>query len=173
MAFIMVINAMHDSEIAEILDTLKSNGLRIATAESLTCGGIANALTRISGASDAVNGGFCVYTNEIKTKLLGVPKDMLDRHTAVSEPVARAMAEGALEGADADIAVAVTGYAGKGPSPDMDGVVFISVARNFNTRARAETEVWKHRFPGGREEVRQRTIDAALEHVRDTLTLAL
>lgn len=162
---------MEDTDIAALLDTLRRHNLRIATAESLTCGGIANALTRISGASDAVNGGFCVYTNEIKTKLLGVPKDMLDRHTAVSEPVARAMAEGALEGANADIAVAATGYAGKGPSEDMDGVVYISVAWNFNTRARAETEVWKHRFPGDREEVRRRTVDAALEHVRDTLKL--
>ena len=167
----MVINAMHDSEIAEILETLKSNGLRIATAESLTCGGIANALTRISGASDAVNGGFCVYTNEIKTKLLGVPKDMLDRLTAVSGPVARAMAEGALERTGSDITVAVTGYAGKGPSEDMDGVVYVSVAQNFNGRARPETEVWRHQFPGGREEVRRRTVDAALEHVRDTLKL--
>jgi nicotinamide-nucleotide amidase len=166
---------MHDSEITELLQALRDHGLRIATAESLTAGGIANVLTRIGGSSDVVNGGFAVYTNEIKTKLLGVPKAMLDEFTAVSAPVARAMAEGALERADSDLAVSVTGYAGPATGPegtDMGGVVYMGVARNFNTASGGvETQIFPHRFPGGREEIRQRTIHAALEHVRDTLKL--
>ena len=165
---------MKDPEISDLLQALRVRELRIVTAESLTAGGIANALTRVAGASRVVNGGLIVYTNDMKTKLLGVPKPMLDKFTAVSAPVAQAMALGALERTGSDIAVAVTGYAGPAAGPkgeDMSGVVFIGIARNFNAAADNTANVWSHQFSGSREEIREKTINAALEHVRETLTL--
>ena len=88
--------------------------LLIATAESCTGGLLAGLLTEIPGSSDMVERGFVTYSNAAKTELLGVPADLIARHGAVSEEVARAMAEGALRNTPADVAVSVTGIAGPG-----------------------------------------------------------
>ena len=141
---------------AKVLTALA--GKRLATAESLTGGGIGQAITSVSGASAVFAGGVICYTNEVKHKVLGVSEEVLDACGAVSAPVAEAMARGAREVIGADVAVAVTGLAG----PDGDefgnpvGTVFIGYAdgqRNF-----AE----EYHFQGDRAEVREQTIEAAL-----------
>ena len=99
---------------AEVLKAL--SGRRLATAESLTGGGIGAAVTSVSGASAVFAGGVISYTNEVKHNVLGVPEEVLDTCGAVSAPVAQAMAQGAKGVIGADVAVAVTGLAG----PDGD-----------------------------------------------------
>jgi nicotinamide-nucleotide amidase len=97
-----------------LLDEARGKNLRIVTAESCTGGLIAGLLTEIPGSSDVVERGFVTYSNEAKEDLLAVPTDLIHRHGAVSEQVARAMAEGALKHSLAQLAVAVTGIAGPG-----------------------------------------------------------
>ena len=140
-------------------DVLKAlSGRKIATAESLTGGGIGSAITSVSGASKVYAGGIISYTNEVKHRVLGVPTEYLDNLGAVSAPVAQAMAEGACRVLQADVAVSVTGLAG----PDGDeyghpvGTVFIGYADGKTAFAR------EHHFDGDREQVREQTIEAAL-----------
>lgn len=163
---------MQDTDVEKLLGDMAGRNFKIATAESLTCGLIGSTLTRISGASVVVNGGFMVYSDAIKNKLLDVPVEVLARFTAVSEPVARYMAQGALRKTGSQIAVAVTGYAGStgGLAPGSDGLVYIGLAWRFNDAADGEyNEVFEHRFAGNRDEVRQQTVDTALGHVKNLL----
>lgn len=148
---------MRQSLSVEVLERLK--GKRLATAESLTGGGIGSAITAVPGASAVYAGGIISYTNHVKHKLLGVSEELLTRFGAVSAPVAEAMAQGARRALDADIAVSVTGLAG----PDGDefghsvGTVFIGYAD-------AQTVCCQeHHFSGDRQQIRQQTIDAGLE----------
>lgn len=144
---------------AEVLKAL--SGRRLATAESLTGGGIGAAVTSVSGASAVFAGGVISYTNEVKHNVLGVPEEVLDTCGAVSAPVAQAMAQGAKGVIGADVAVAVTGLAG----PDGDefgnpvGTVFIGYADDKTAFAR------EYHFHGDRASVREQTICAALELV--------
>src|SRR5215470_6594765 len=116
---------------SSLLDRMRSANLKVATAESCTGGLVAGVLTEIAGSSDVLERGFVTYSNEAKMELLGVPEAMLAEHGAVSEPVARAMAEGALAHSHADIAVAVTGVAGPGGGSAAKpvGLVHIATAR--------------------------------------------
>ncbi|QPC41577.1 CinA family protein [Kaustia mangrovi] len=118
-------------EAKEVLDLCRSAGLKVATAESCTGGLVSACLTDIAGSSDVVERGFVTYSNDAKMELLGVPADMLTAHGAVSEQVARAMAEGALERSHADIAVSVTGVAGPGGGTQDKpvGLVHLACAR--------------------------------------------
>ncbi len=100
----------------QILTEGRKSGAIVATAESCTGGMVAAALTDLPGSSDIFAGGFVTYSNAMKTDALGVPADMIAAHGAVSEPVARAMAEGARRLADATVAVSITGIAGPGGS---------------------------------------------------------
>lgn len=95
-----------------VLQLLRAKGATLTTAESCTGGLIASMLTRIPGSSDAFHAGFVSYSNSVKASVLDVPQAVLDEHGAVSEPVVRAMAHGALDKADADYAIAVSGIAG-------------------------------------------------------------
>ena len=141
---------------AKVLTALA--GKRLATAESLTGGGIGQAITSVSGASAVFAGGIISYTNEVKHKVLGVPVEILDTCGAVSAPVAKAMAEGARRVIGADVAVSVTGLAG----PDGDefgnpvGTVFIGYADEQTAFAR------EYHFTGDRAGIREQTIEAAL-----------
>jgi nicotinamide-nucleotide amidase len=116
---------------ADLLDVCKARKLMIVTAESCTGGLLAAALTDAPGASATVSGGFVTYANEAKTGFLGVPADLIEQHGAVSEPVARAMAEGAIGNSEADLAVSITGIAG--PKSDEShkpvGLVHFAAAR--------------------------------------------
>lgn len=100
----------------DILTACRGKGLRIATAESCTGGMVAAAITDIAGSSDVFDRGFVTYSNAAKTDMLDVSPETLDSHGAVSEQVAREMAEGALCASLADVAIAITGIAGPGGS---------------------------------------------------------
>lgn len=144
----------------QALDACIDAKLMIATAESCTGGLVAAALTAIAGSSAAVERGFVTYSNEAKTELLGVPPEMLDRHGAVSEPVARAMAEGALRHARCHIAIGITGIAGPGGGSTEKpvGTVHLAAARNGKaTRHRVSV------YPGDRDAVRLAAALTALE----------
>ena len=97
-----------------VVEAAAGRGLTVALAESCTGGLVSGALTAIAGSSAVVERGFVTYSNAAKHDLLGVPMDLIERHGAVSEPVARAMAEGALRYSTAQVSVAVTGVAGPG-----------------------------------------------------------
>jgi nicotinamide-nucleotide amidase len=118
-------------EAASLLDACRARSLKLATAESCTGGLIAALLTEIPDSSDVVERGFVTYTNAAKTEQLGVPADLIVMHGAVSEPVARAMAEGALAHSQADLAVSVTGVAGPGGGTTTKpvGLVHLAVAQ--------------------------------------------
>jgi nicotinamide-nucleotide amidase len=136
----------------------------LATAESCTGGMIAAALTDIAGSSDVVERGFVTYSNQAKTDLLGVSPALLAAHGAVSAEVAEAMAQGALQHAPVDLAVAVTGIAGPGGGSAAKpvGLVHFGIARRGGAVA---TE--HHVFPGDRAAVREATVRRALELLLD------
>jgi nicotinamide-nucleotide amidase len=148
---------------AELLEFCRARGIRIATAESCTGGLIAACLTEIAGSSDVVDRGFVTYSNEAKSDLVGVPATMIATHGAVSEEVARAMAEGALRRSQATITIAVTGIAGPGgatPSKPV-GLVHIAAARRGG-RVLHE----RHVFVGDRSEIRRASVAAAFVLIR-------
>ena len=124
-------------EAASLLDACRARALKLATAESCTGGLIAALLTEIPGSSDVVERGFVTYSNAAKTEQLGVPADLIATHGAVSEPVARAMAEGALSHSHADLAVSVTGVAGPGGGTATKPVGLVHLAARPPRRAHA------------------------------------
>ncbi|MBE6943236.1 MAG: CinA family protein [Ruminococcaceae bacterium] len=134
-------------------------GKTLATAESCTGGMIGQMLTAVPGSSNVYKGGIISYTNEIKHKLLGVDKTLLDREGAVSAPVAKAMAEGARQALNADIAVSVTGLAGPGGNDygNPVGTVYIGYADDRGA------EAVSFLFSGDRDAVRAQAAEAALE----------
>ena len=145
---------------AALLDALRAQGRKLATAESCTGGLIAATLTEIAGSSDVVDRGFVTYSNDAKTEMLGVPAALIAEHGAVSDPVARAMAEGAIRHSAADLAVSVTGIAGPGgatPGKPV-GLVFLGTARRGEV-AVAE----RHVFDGDRRSVRLQSVHRALD----------
>lgn len=154
-----------DTLVQQVLTEACDRRLTLATAESCTGGLLASVLTDIPGRSHAFERGFVTYTDESKAELLGVPMEMIERHTAVSEPVAKAMAEGAMEHSRADAAVSITGYAdGCGPEGSA-GLVFIAVARKGRP-----TVITREEFGEiGRERVRERAVAAGLELLRSQI----
>ena len=149
-----------EAEATALLAALRSARLTVATAESCTGGLIAGALTAIAGSSDVVDRGFVTYSNEAKTEMLGVPAGLIEQHGAVSEPVARAMAEGALARSRAGLTVSVTGVAGPGggSAEKPVGLVWFGCARRG-----APTVSERRVFPGDRRAVREATVGYALE----------
>lgn len=137
---------------------LRERGWRLASAESCTGGLIAAACTSVAGSSDWFERGFVTYSNAAKTELLGVPKALIETHGAVSEAVARAMAEGVLQRAPVQLAVAVTGIAGPGGA--MPGKPVGTVWLAWGTAAGVRAE--RLHFEGDRSAVRQASVDAAL-----------
>jgi nicotinamide-nucleotide amidase len=133
----------------------------LSVAESATGGLLGSRITSVPASSDHFLGGFLTYSDEMKIRLLGVPREMLAEHTAVSEPVAKAMAEGARERTRSDYALSVTGYAG--PDGDPVGLVFIGLA------AGDSTEVRRVQFGGDRERVRAFSTNIALDFLRRKL----
>jgi nicotinamide-nucleotide amidase len=145
---------------ATLLKAYEQRRLKIATAESCTGGLVVALLTEIAGSSAVVERGFVTYSNEAKTELIGVPESLIVAHGAVSEPVARAMAEGALRHSRADVTVAITGIAGPGGATDTKpvGLVHFGLAR----RGAAVLHLERRYGDLGREAVRRRAVEDAL-----------
>lgn len=147
----------------QVLAGCRAAGLRVATAESCTGGLIAGALTAIAGSSDVVECGYVTYSNAAKAEMLGVPPVLIDSVGAVSEAVARRMAEGALTHAGADLAVAVTGVAGPGGGSAEKPVGLVW----FGLAGRGPTLAVRHVFAGDRSAVRRQAVVEALCLLRD------
>ncbi|WP_163723406.1 competence/damage-inducible protein A [Mycolicibacterium psychrotolerans] len=158
--------ALIDDQIADLL-----RGRRIATAESCTAGLLAARLTERPGSSAYVAGGVVAYANAAKTDLLGVDATLIDQHGAVSEPVAEAMAHGALTRFDADTAIAITGVAGPGGGTEGKpvGTVCFSVALTDGSDPGA-TVTRTTTLPGNRSDVRERSTTVAMHLLRRALT---
>jgi nicotinamide-nucleotide amidase len=155
-----------EKEAKEILELCQKANLRITTAESCTGGLIVSFLTEIAGSSAVVGRSFVTYSNEAKQEMLGVPADTLENFGAVSKETVQEMTSGALAsaGADADIAIAVSGVAGPGGgSADKPvGTVWLCVEKR-GEKAFSE----KHIFPGDRRSIRLATVKRAFEMVRE------
>lgn len=162
-----------------VLDLLRARGERLVVAESCTGGGLGALVTSVSGSSDVVLGGWIAYANELKSLELGVPDELIDRHGAVSQPVAIAMARGALRHAGpAHHALAITGIAGPDGGSEAKPVGTVFIARASRTRVHERTieaaadappysaEVRRFLIIGGREDVRSRAARLALMMLR-------
>jgi nicotinamide-nucleotide amidase len=141
---------------------LLRQGRRVTTAESCTGGWVAKALTDVPGSSQWFGEGFVTYSNQAKTRRLGVSRSVLERHGAVSEAVAIAMAKGAQRRGGTEVAVAVTGIAGPdGAVPGKPvGTVWFGWAERIGGRVRVVAE--RRNFRGDREAVRRKSVEAAL-----------
>ncbi len=146
---------------------LRGRGLQLATAESCTGGLIAAACTAVAGSSDWFERGFVTYSNEAKAESLGVDARLIATHGAVSEPVALAMAEGALAHSKAQIAVAVTGIAGPGggSAEKPVGTVWVAIAR---TGGVAQAELLQ--LAGDRASIREQTVHRALQRLVESVS---
>ena len=159
----------HSAETTEKLaQALRARGWRMASAESCTGGLIAAACTELAGSSDWFERGVVSYSNAAKTELLGVPAALIAAHGAVSEPVARAMAEGALARSAAQLAVAVTGVAGPGGGSPAHPVGMVWFG--WCVGGRSETEC--RQFAGDRAAVRAQTVAHALQGLLARLAAA-
>ena len=149
-----------------VLMAAKERSKRIVTAESCTGGLLTGCLTANARSSDVIDCGFITYSNESKSRLLGVPRDAIKDHGAVSDLVASAMAEGALAQSDADMAVSITGIAGPGGGSKEKpvGLVYMALAQTGE-----DAMVKRYVFAGTRSDVRRAAVGAALELVLSSL----
>lgn len=143
-------------------DMLRQRHATLSVAESITGGLLGGRITAVPSASDYYVGGFLTYSNEMKTRMLGVPAEMLAEHSAVSEPVAKAMAEGAKAQTGSTYALSITGYAG--PDGANVGLVFVGLASPDGVEAR------RVQLPGDRERIRQFSTNTALDVLRRKLS---
>lgn len=145
----------------QTLVALRDRGWMVTTAESCTGGLVIGALTDIAGSSDVVDRGFITYSNDAKRAMLGVMQATLDEFGAVSEPVARQMAQGALASANAQIAIAITGVAGPGASENKpEGMVWFGLSTSSGTQTQ------EMQFGAiGRKNVRKASVDHALNMI--------
>jgi nicotinamide-nucleotide amidase len=165
MSLAHTLEAPLDNLVRHVLDEACERRLTLSTAESCTGGLLASVLTDMPGRSHAFERGFITYTDQAKTEQLGVSPDVLVQHTAVSEPVARAMAEGALQHSRADIAVSVTGYADGSSPGSQAGLVYLAGAR----RGRPTVTVRQEFGDLGRDHVRNQAVFVGLELFRDLI----
>jgi nicotinamide-nucleotide amidase len=155
----MIDDAIRDTA-ARVLDACRTQGHKVATAESCTGGLVAGALTEIPGSSDVLDRGFVTYSDAAKQTMLGVPASVLERHGAVSRETADAMAAGALMMSNADLAVAITGIAGPGggSAEKPVGLVHFAAAARDGRRLHRE----KRYGDVGRSAVRREAVAQAL-----------
>jgi len=151
---------------AAVLELARARGWRIATAESCTGGLLAGALTEIAGSSDVFDRGFVTYSNAAKQDMLGVQADTLARFGAVSEEVAREMADGARRNSAADLAISITGVAGPGGSAHKpEGRVCFALAMTGRDTTTETCEFGAI----GRAQVRQKAVEHGLNLLRQAL----
>jgi len=157
-----------DKQAERLMHRLCDQQLTVATAESCTGGMLAALLTDIEGAGHGFDRGFVTYTKESKAELLGIEPALLDHNEAVSEVVARAMAEGAIKRSQADIALGVTGFAGPAGPGHEEGLVHLALARRHARTVHRE----EHFGAVGRGEVRVKSLKAMLEMLEQALAEA-
>ena len=157
-----------NNRVSGILKLCKQKGVTIVTAESCTGGLIAGCLKEVPGSSAVIEGGFVTYSNQAKMSMLSVKLEQLDQYGAVSEEVARSMAEGALGSSKADIAIACTGVAGPSGATDTKpvGLVHLSCASRQHPTLHK-----KCNFSGERSTIRLATVDAAFGLIEAQLNL--
>lgn len=150
----------------QVITAASAKGLMVATAESCTGGLVAGALTAVAGSSAVVDRGFVTYSNAAKSDLVAVPAALIEAHGAVSEPVARAMAQGAVTRSSAQVSVAITGVAGPGGGSDDKPVGLV----HFAASGPDGVIHVEHRFNDiGREAVRLESVRVALGLLRDRI----
>jgi nicotinamide-nucleotide amidase len=154
-----------DEQAERLMRRLCDKGLTVATAESCTGGMLAALLTDIEGAGHGFERGFVTYTKEAKLNLLGIPRELLGNNNAVSETVARAMAEGALARSQADVAVGVTGFAGPAGEGCEEGLVHMALARRDGETVHRE----EHFGAVGRGPVRVRSLKSMLKMLEEAI----
>ena len=155
-----VFSEHHGDPARALAEELLARGLTFTTAESCTAGLLAGALARAPGVSEALSRAFVVYSNEAKSEELGVPPETIERHGAVSSEVVEAMASGAARRARADLALSVSGIAGPGGGTAEKPVGLVWIGARLGESVQSE----ERRFGDlGREYVRQRSVQAALE----------
>ncbi len=154
-------------ELAEqVGEQLSKRDLMLTTAESCTGGWVAQAITSVAGSSGWFERGFVTYTNVAKQEMLAVPRQLLEKHGAVSEQTVRAMAEGALQHSHAHVALAVSGVAGPGGGSKLKPVGTVCFAW---ARQGAAAISCKIQFSGDREAVRHQAVETALQGILDVL----
>ncbi|MEO0714565.1 MAG: CinA family protein [Pseudomonadota bacterium] len=150
-----------------VSDELRERRLKLVTAESCTGGLVAGLFTEISGSSAFMERGYVTYSNKAKEEVLGIPGDVIADYGAVSEPVARMMAEGALEQSRANIAISITGIAGPGGGTPMKPVGTVHFACLRENRAVVH-QVQQY-GDIGRRDVRLASVETALEMIREQI----
>ena len=154
-----------DEQAERLMHAVCDRELKLATAESCTGGMLAALLTDIEGCGHGFDRGFVTYSKEAKQELLGIDRGLLDKNDAVSETVSRAMAEGAIQRSQADLAVAVTGFAGPAGDGCEEGLVHFALARrDGETRHRVE-----HFGAIGRGAVRVKSLKVMLEMLEQSI----
>lgn len=150
-------------EALPIIQKLKELSLTIATAESCTGGLLAHCLTNVPGASQVFKVGLVTYSNESKSRLLGIPQEITEEYGAVSAEVAQRMAEGICQRGGVTFGLATTGFAGpEGGSVDKPvGTVFLAIAQEGK-----KTEVWREFFPGDRLDFKEKAVEALFERLK-------
>lgn len=152
------------SEAQKLITLATKKNITIATAESCTGGLIGAAITSMPGSSTPFKGGIIAYNNEIKNKLLNVPAGMIQKYGAVSREVARAMALGAVDVLNVDMAVSVTGIAGPGGGSAEKPVGTVWIGLAYKTDNKVEARTWRYNFGSiGRNKVRDITCYEALK----------
>jgi len=154
-----------DKQAERLMHRLCDRKLTVATAESCTGGMLAALLTDIEGAGRGFDRGFVTYTKDAKAELLGIEPSLLEHNDAVSEVVARAMAEGALKRSKADIALGVTGFAGPAGPGNEEGLVHVAVARRNGRTLHSE----QHFGPVGRGAIRVESLNVLLDLLEQSL----
>lgn len=161
---------MNDAQILRLSErlgaALKQRGLKLATAESCTGGWLAKAITDVPGSSQWFDRGFVTYSNDSKCEQLGISRQTIETHGAVSEQAVRAMVEGALRASRAQAAIAITGVAGpEGGSVEKPvGTVWLACALLGERPV-----IWRCRFEGDRERIRRESVGEALRRLLASL----
>ncbi|WP_108507749.1 CinA family protein [Polynucleobacter acidiphobus] len=154
----------------QLAQILLAKGFKIASAESCTGGLLAAHLTSLAGSSDWFERGFVTYSNQAKEESIGVPKELIERYGAVSEEVARAMAEGVLNHSLAQVSVAITGIAGPGGGSANKPVGMVCFAWGMQVDDQIQTRSQTKQFSGDRQNIREQACVYAIESLLEQLT---
>ena len=163
-------NPLMSPLVEQLAQILMAKGLKIALAESCTGGLLAAHLTNLAGSSDWFERGFVTYSNQAKEESIGVAHTLIERHGAVSEEVASAMAEGVLNHSLAQVSIAITGIAGPGGGSANKPVGMVCFAWGIRSGNRIQTRSQTKYFSGDRESIREQACVYAIESLLEQLT---